>query len=64
MGRFAAQEPTGARVQELEVLVRTAIFKPANALIGYLLQTAAASEPAASSQACSGVFRVPKGSWR
>jgi hypothetical protein len=41
MGRFAAQEPTGTRVQELEVLVRTAVFKPANALIGYLLQTAA-----------------------
>jgi len=41
MGRFAAQEPTGRRVQELEVLVRTAVFKPANALIGYLLQAAA-----------------------
>jgi hypothetical protein len=28
-------------VQELEVLVRTAIFKPANALVGHLLQSAA-----------------------
>jgi hypothetical protein len=28
-------------VQELEVLVRTAIFKPANALVGHLLQAAA-----------------------
>ena len=28
-------------VQELEVLLRTAIFKPANELIGYLLQAAA-----------------------
>lgn len=28
-------------VQQLEVLVRTAIFKPANQLVGYLLQAAA-----------------------
>jgi hypothetical protein len=28
-------------VQQLEVLVRTALFKPANALIGFLLQAAA-----------------------
>lgn len=41
MARFGAQPPTGALVQELEVLVRTAIFKPANALVGYLLQAAA-----------------------
>jgi len=41
MARFAVQEPTGSRVQELEVLVRTAVFKPANALVGYLLQAAA-----------------------
>ena len=41
MARFSAQPPTGSAVQELEVLVRTAIFKPANALIGFLLQQAA-----------------------
>ena len=41
MARFGAQEPTGALVQELEVLVRTAIFKPTNALVGHLLQSAA-----------------------
>lgn len=41
MARFAAQEPTGTLVQELEVLVRTAVFKPANALVGHLLQAAA-----------------------
>lgn len=41
MARFAAQEPTGALVQALEVLVRTAVFKPANTLVGYLLQAAA-----------------------
>ena len=41
MAGFAAQAPTGTLVQELEVLVRTAIFKPANALVGYLLQAAA-----------------------
>jgi len=41
MARFQAQAPTGRLVQELEVLVRTAIFKPANALVGHLLQGAA-----------------------
>jgi hypothetical protein len=41
MTRFGAQTPTGTLVQELEVLVRTAIFKPANALVGHLLQAAA-----------------------
>ncbi len=41
MARFAAQEPTGTLVQELEVLVRTAVFEPANALVGHLLQGAA-----------------------
>ena len=41
MAHFAAQAPTGTLLQELEVLVRTAIFKPANALVGYLLQAAA-----------------------
>ena len=38
MARFQAQEPTGIAVQELEVLVRTAIFKPAAQLVGWLLQ--------------------------
>jgi hypothetical protein len=28
-------------VQQLELLVRTALFKPANALVGFLLQEAA-----------------------
>jgi hypothetical protein len=41
MAQFAAQPPQGAAVQQLEVLVRTAIFKPANELIGFLLQQAA-----------------------
>ena len=41
MARFGAEEPNGVLVQQLEVLVRTAIFKPANALVGYLLQAAA-----------------------
>ncbi len=41
MTRFQAGEPNGVAVQQLEVLVRTAIFKPANALIGFLLQAAA-----------------------
>jgi hypothetical protein len=41
MARFQSEEPTGVAVQQLEVLVRTAIFKPANQVIGYLLQNAA-----------------------
>lgn len=40
IARFQGQEPRGTAVQELEILVRTAIFKPANALVGYLLQGA------------------------
>ena len=46
MARFSAQEPTGAAVQQLEVLVRTAVFKSANALVGFLLQQAADSRDA------------------
>ncbi len=41
MARFQAQEPSGVAVAQLEVLVRTALFKPANALVGALLQGAA-----------------------
>lgn len=41
MARFNAQVPSGVAVQQLEGLVRAAIFKPANAIVGWLLQTAA-----------------------
>ena len=41
IAHFEASEPNGVAVQQLEGLVRTAIFKPANALVGYLLQGAA-----------------------
>ena len=41
MARFQTQEPNGLAVQQLEVLVRTAVFKSANALVGFLLQEAA-----------------------
>jgi len=41
MAGFEAQEPNGVAVQQLEVLVRTAVFKPANALVEYFLQRAA-----------------------
>jgi len=41
MARFSAAEPNGVVVQQLEMLVRTAIFKPANALVSNLLQGAA-----------------------
>jgi hypothetical protein len=47
MKRFQAAAPTGLAVQQLEVLVRTAIFKPANALVGFLLQAAADQADAA-----------------
>jgi hypothetical protein len=41
MAHFQAQDPRGGVVLQLEVLLRTAIFKPANALVGFLLQAAA-----------------------
>jgi hypothetical protein len=41
MTRFQAGDLNGVAVQQLEVLVRTAIFKPANVLVGFLLQAAA-----------------------
>ena len=41
MARFQTSDPNGVAVQQLESLLRTAIFKPANALIGFLLQRAA-----------------------
>jgi len=41
MARFQAAEPNGVAVQQLEVLVRTAVFESANQLIAYLLQQAA-----------------------
>jgi len=41
MARFQAGAPSGLAVQQLEVLVRTAIFKPANQLVAFLLQGAA-----------------------
>jgi hypothetical protein len=41
MARFQGQTPQGQLVQELELLVRTALFKSASALVGVLLQQAA-----------------------
>ncbi len=41
IARFEAKETNGVAVQQLEVLVRTAVFKSANALVGHLLQGAA-----------------------
>ena len=41
MAQFSSQPLEATAVQQLEVLVRTAIFKPANELIGFLLQQAA-----------------------
>jgi len=41
MARFQATQPNGLAVQQLEVLIRTAIFQSANQLVAYLLQQAA-----------------------
>jgi len=41
MARFQADEPNGVAVQQLEVLVRLAVFKSANQVVAYLLQQAA-----------------------
>jgi hypothetical protein len=40
MAQFASQAPSGEAVQQLEILVRTAIFKPAADLVAFLLQDA------------------------
>jgi hypothetical protein len=40
MAKFSSQAPSGEAVQQLEILVRTAIFKPATDLVGFLLQQA------------------------
>jgi hypothetical protein len=47
MTHFQGQPPSGALVQELELLVRTAVFKSASALVGALLQQAADRSDAA-----------------
>ena len=41
MARFQGQTPSGQLVQELEVLLRAAVFKPAGSPVGCLLQGAA-----------------------
>jgi len=41
MARFQAGQLNGVAVQELEVLVRAAVFKSANLIVGWLLQNAA-----------------------
>jgi hypothetical protein len=41
MARFQADTPNGVAAQELEVLLRTAVFKSANQVVGYLMQWAA-----------------------
>jgi hypothetical protein len=38
--RFQSQAPQASAVAELEILVRTAVFKSANELVGWLLQQA------------------------
>jgi hypothetical protein len=62
INRFTAGEATGLAVQQVEGLVRTAIFKPATALVGFLLQAAAerieaASQPKAG-ETCKGLVEL------
>jgi hypothetical protein len=57
MARFQAQAPTGTLVPELEGLVRAAIFKPANALVGHLLQAAVDQIDAAYQRQPGQVFK-------
>ena len=40
MAQFASQAPSGQAVQQMEILVRAAIFKPAAELVALLLQQA------------------------
>ena len=47
MAHFQSQAPQGQLVQELELLVRTALFKSGSALVGVLLQQAADRSDAA-----------------
>jgi hypothetical protein len=47
MDHFQGQTPHGQRVQELELLVRTVLFKSGRALVGLLLQQAADRSDAA-----------------
>ena len=60
--RFTAAAPTGEAVQHLEGLVRTAIFKPAAALVGFLLQAAAerieAAYRPAPGEVCKGLVAL------
>jgi len=41
MAQFQAGQLNGVAVQELEVMVRAAVFKSANLMVGWLLQNAA-----------------------
>ena len=40
MARFQAGTPSGVAVAQLEILVRPAVFKSANDLVGWMLQQA------------------------
>jgi hypothetical protein len=41
MARFQTAAPNGVALQQLEVLVRTAVFQSANQVVAYLVQQAA-----------------------
>lgn len=62
MAQFQSRTPGGDAVAQLEVLVRTAVFKSANELVGWLLQQAAdridAAYPSKPGQARKGRERI------
>lgn len=62
MSQFLLEPVDGQRVQQLEGLVRTLIFKPATSLVGYLLQEAAnkvdASYQAKPGESCKGKVSI------
>lgn len=57
MARFGTQPVTGESVLELETLLRAAIFKSANQLVGMLLQSAADQIDAAYQRKPGQVFQ-------
>jgi hypothetical protein len=57
MAQFQSRAPAGDAVAQLEVLVRTAIFKSANELVGWLLQQAAGRIDAAYQSKPREVFK-------
>ena len=66
MARFQAAQPTGVAVAQLEILVRTAVFRTANELVGWMLsKPSSASTPLTNlspeKSARAGTLLLPRG---